>query len=181
MSSAVGPDPSLDAAQLPALIADLANKSDLLWVTVPDRPVQPLWNVWHDNAVAVVTGGIEQKDPGLADGQTVELILRSRDNWARQVVVMATVVLLDPGSNAWAAAAAALHPKRWNPPDGENQPERWARESALWLLRPTAEVTEQPGAMSDDSHRAEVAETDATTITRRPFHAGRATKKRRRR
>jgi hypothetical protein len=34
--------------------------------------------------------------------------------------------------------------------------------------------------MSDTPHRAEVVETEATTIARTPFHAGRATKKRRR-
>jgi hypothetical protein len=108
------------------------------------------------------------------------VILRSKDNWGRQVTVTTTVERLEPGKDAWDAAASALHPKRLNPPDGEAQPQRWARESTLWLLRPTAQVAEQPGAMSSDSHRAEPAATDATTLTRMPFHAGRATKKRRR-
>jgi len=179
MGSADEVDRTLDAAHLPALIAELAAKSDLMWVTVPGQPPQPLWNVWHDDAIAVVTGGIEQHDPGLAHGGSVEVILRSRDNWARQVTVTAVVERLEPGTDAWAGAASALHPKRLNPPDGEAQPERWALESTLWLLRPTAEVAEQPGAMSDDSHRAEPVATEATTLTRMPFHAGRATKKRR--
>jgi hypothetical protein len=180
MGSADEVDRTLDAAHLPALIAELAAKSDLVWVRVPERPPQPLWNVWHDDAITVVTGGIEQHDPGLAHGGSAEVILRSRDNWARQVTVTAVVERLEPGTDAWAGAASALHPKRLNPPDGEAQPERWALESTLWLLRPTAEVAEQPGAMSDDAHRAEPVVTEATTLTRMPFHAGRATKKRRR-
>lgn len=181
MSSAARPDQALDVEHLPALIADLAGKSDLVWVTVDGRPPQALWNIWHDDAIAVVTGGIEQRDPGLIDGATVEVILRSKENRARQAAVTATVESLQPGSEAWDSAASALHPKRLNPPDGEAQPQRWAKESALWLLRPTVDVTEQPGAMSDSSHRAEPVATDATTLTRRPFHAGKATKKRRRR
>lgn len=181
MSSAVEPRPTLGAPHLPAFIAELANKSDVVWVAVPGRPGQPLWNVWHDDAITVVTGGIEQNDPGLTDGGTVEVTLRSKENRARQAVVTATVEQLIPPSEAWAAAASALHPKRLNPPDGEAQPERWATESSLWLLRPTADVAEQPGAMSDASHRAEVVETEATTLSRTPFHAGRATKKRRKR
>lgn len=181
MSSATRPDQSLAGEHLPALIADLAGKSDLVWVGVSGRAPQALWNVWHDEAVAIVTGGIEQHDPGLVDGASVEVILRSKENRARQASVTAIVEGLEPGSLAWESAASALHPKRLNPPDGEAQPARWAKESSLWLLRPTAEVPEQPGAMSDGSHRAEPVTTDATTSTRKPFHAGKATKKRRRR
>ena len=181
MSSATQPDLALEPEHLSSLIADLAGKSDLVWVTVSGRQPQALWNIWHDDAIAVVTGGIEQRDPGLVDGAAVEVILRSKENRARQVSVMATVEHLTPGAEAWESAASALHPKRLNPPDGEAQPQRWAKESALWLLRPTAAVTEQPGAMSDSAHRAEPVATDATTAARKPFHAGKATKKRRRR
>lgn len=181
MSSATKPNQALPTEHLSTLIADLAGKSDLVWVAVSGRPPQALWNIWHDGSVAVVTGGIEQRDPGLVDGASVEVILRSKENRARQVSVVAKVEHLTPGSDAWKSAASALHPKRLNPPDGEAQPERWAKESALWLLRPTAQVTEQPGVMSDSAHRAEPVATDATTSARKPFHAGKATKKRRRR
>lgn len=181
MSSVAKPGRALDDQNLRALIADLAGKSDLVWVTVSGRPPQALWNIWHDDAITVVTGGIEQRDPGLLEGATVEVTLRSKENRARQAAVLAIVESLTPGSTAWKSAAAALHPKRLNPPDGEAQPERWAKHSSLWLLRPTAEVTEQPGAMSDSAHRAEPVATEATTAARKPFHAGKATKKRRRR
>ena len=168
-----------DDEALQAFIAELASKSDLVWVEVGDLPARPVWSVWHDGAVTIVTGGLEQPDPGLTDGGTATLILRSKENRARQVATPSDVLLLSPGSDEWVAAAKALHPKRLNAPDGERQPERWARESAIWLLRPTGAPTESPGRHSDASHRAEPMATDATTLTRRPFHAGRATKKRR--
>jgi hypothetical protein len=173
--------PALDSESLPDLVAELANKSDLVWVGVPGRPPQALWSIWHSGSLAVVVGGIEQPDPGLVDGSPVEVILRSKENRARQLSVRAVASRLEPGTEAWEATAAALHPKRLNPPDGDEQPERWARESALWLMRPTDDVTEQPGAMSDDSHRATVVVTEATTRTRTPYHAGKATKRRRKR
>lgn len=168
-----------DEALLSALTAELAGKSDLVWVVVSERPARALWHVWHDDAFAVVTGGIEQTDPGLTDGAEVEVILRSKENSARQLRVTARVVRLDPDSEAWGAAVAALHPERLNAPDGEAQPERWRRESTLWLLRPTGRAAETPEAMSSASHRAEPLPTDATTLDRTPFHAGRATRRRR--
>lgn len=169
----------LDADMLQTLIAELAGKSDLVWVQIGNEPARPVWSVWHDSAVAIVTGGLEQPDPGLTDGGTATLLLRSKENRARQVATPSAVVQLSPGSDEWVAATKALHPKRLNAPDGERQPERWARESAIWLLRPTGAPTESPGRQSDSSHRAEPMATEATTLTRRPFHAGRATKKRR--
>ncbi len=181
MTSGAETGSALAAENLPALVAELVKKSDLVWVAVAGRPAQALWSIWHEDAVAFVVGGIEQHDPGLTDGGTVEVILRSKENRARQLSLRAHAELLEPGTDSWTATAAALHPKRLNPPDGEGQPERWASDSALWLLHPTAEVTEQPGALSDGSHRATVAVTEATTRTRTPYHAGRATKRRRKR
>jgi hypothetical protein len=98
---------------------------------------------------------------------------------ARQASVLAAVEQLLPGSEAWDDTVKLLHPKRLNPPDGEQQPGRWARESTLWRLHPTDEVFEQPGEYADSALRAEPLPTAATTLTRLPFHAGRATKKRR--
>ena len=84
-----------------ALIAEAAKKSDLLWLDTGAPPARPLWHVWRDEAVWVVTGGLEQPDPGLVDGATVRLILRSRDKWSRLLSVDATVSRIDPSSDAW--------------------------------------------------------------------------------
>ncbi len=162
-----------------ALLAEVASKADLVWVAVPTKPARALWHVWHDGAVAVVTGGREQSDPGLVDQQTVEVVLRSKDKFTRVLTVPATVQRLDPADEEWLAVAKALHPKRLNATDGEAQPERWRSESSLWLLRPIGTSTEGPGHLSDESHRAAPVPTDATTDRQRPFHLGNATRKRR--
>jgi hypothetical protein len=174
-----GDPPTDDGALVAALAAELAGKSDLVWVAVAGAPARPLWHVWHDDSVAVVTGGLEQPDPGLADGAEVEVILRSKENSARQLRITASAERLVPGTDTWDAAASALHPKRLNATDGEQQPERWRRESTLWLLHPSDRAAETPGGMSSGHHRAEPLPTDATTLRRTPFHAGRATRKRR--
>jgi len=176
----MGGEGALDASSLPGFVAELAAKSDLVWVQVGDQPARPVWSVWNNDAIAVVTDGIEQLNPGLTDNGSVTVIVRSRENRARQVAVVSTVEELVPGSESWDVAVKALHPKRLNAPDGERQPGRWAEESSIWLIHPTAEVIEQPGAQPDASLRAVPMATEATTVNRTPFHAGRATKKRRR-
>ncbi|HVQ88925.1 MAG TPA: hypothetical protein VMT88_12175 [Actinomycetes bacterium] len=167
--------PELDAALFDEVVA----KADLVWVVVAGHPARGLWHVWHDGAVAVVTDGREQPNPGLADGQLVDIIARSKATLNRVATAAATTELLDPHTDAWSAAAQALHPKRLNATDGEGQPERWKRESSIWLLRPTGTYSEGPGHSSDQSHRAEPLLTAATTDNQRPFHFGRATRKRR--
>jgi hypothetical protein len=179
-SSGRTPQPALRPEQLDDLVAELAAKTDLVWVVPSDGPPRPLWSIWHRDSIAVVTGGIEQPNPGLVDGGEVTVILRSKENRARQATVSAAVEQLVPASADWDEAVAALHPARLNATDGEQQPGRWAKDSTVWRLRPRA-VLEQPGSFSAESQRAEPLPTDATTVGRMPFHAGRATKKRRRR
>ena len=48
-----------------------------------------------------------------------------------------------------------LHAKRLNPPDGEAQPARWARESRVARIEPTGQLVEAPGHLSHRSHAAE--------------------------
>ncbi|HEX5018676.1 MAG TPA: hypothetical protein VFX15_13950 [Actinomycetes bacterium] len=165
----------------PAFVAELVGKSDLVWVHADDRGARPVWTVWHDGAIALVTDGLEQPNPGLRDGNGAVVVLRSHEERSRQLTIGVTVEELVAGSAAWDAAVKTLHPKRLNAPDGERQPERWARESTIWLLHPTGDIKERPGDYSDDAHRAEPLPTNATTLNRTPYHAGRATKKRRRR
>ena len=171
--------PPLDAGALAAFVAELAGKSDLIWIQVGDEAPRPVWSAWHDDYIGVVTDGVEQPNPGLADGSTVTVVLRSKENRARQASVLTRVEQLLPGSEAWDETVKLLHPKRLNAPDGEKQPERWARESTVWRLHPTDELAERPGSYMEASLRAEPLPSPATTLTRLPFHAGRATKKRR--
>lgn len=162
-----------------ALLAEAAKKSDLLWVVVGSAPARPVWHVWDGHAVVVVVGGLEQPDPGLADGSPVELILRSKDKGSRILVVEAVAAQVPSDSAQWDELAAAVHAKRLNSPDGDSAVARWRQESTLWRLTATGRLVEQPGQMSDSDHRAEVPLTAAATSTPQPFHLGGATRTRR--
>lgn len=168
-----------DAALTGALIAEAVRKSDLLWVDVGGGPARAMWHVWHDGAALLVTGGIEQPDPGLAPGGTARLVVRSRDKGGRLVTLDTAVERVDPAAADWPDLAAALLAKRLNSPDGDAAVDRWRAECTLWQLTPTGVIHESPGSMSDTSHRAEVPESPATSNTWQPFHLGKATHVRR--
>jgi hypothetical protein len=168
-------DDAEGASLLPALVEEACRKSALLWVRRPgDTHSTPAWHVWLDGAVYVVHGGLEQPLPDLAAAPgRVEVTVRSKDKGGRLVTWVAAAEPVNPGSPGWDAAAAALHAARLSPPDGEEEPSRWARESWITRLVPTGEVLEHPGAMLKVSHAAPPVDTPATTRNRLPFVLGR--------
>jgi hypothetical protein len=114
------------------LVAEATRRSGLVWVDG-----QPVWHLWHDDAAWVVTGGLEQP---LRVGATAVVEVRSRARQADLLVRwVAEVVVVPPGSPEWEAVVPLLHARRLNPPDGAEQPLRWARESSVLRLRPTGE------------------------------------------
>lgn len=166
-----------------ALVEEATKKSGLIWVRDTGtaershgrRPAsaepgadsgRPLWHAWHEGAAHVVGDGPgEQPLPGLADGGTAEVTVRSKDKGGRLVSWTASVTELAPGSEAWASAVAELKGKRLNAPDGEQMTERWARECRVLRLEPRDASTEHPqGSLS-----AVPVTTPATT--RRPVPA----------
>ncbi|MEX0169216.1 hypothetical protein [Streptomyces sp. LMG1-1-1.1] len=148
-----------------ALVEEATKKSGLVWVR-GTGPARALWHVWHDGAAHVVGDGPgEQPLPGLADGGTAEVTVRSKDKGGRLVAWTATVRELAPGSEAWEAAVAELKGKRLNAPDGEAMPGRWARECRVLRLDPHTSTTDLP----DGSLSAVPLPTEATT--RRPVPA----------
>ncbi len=162
----------------PALVEEASRKSALVWVTVPGQRVRPVWHVWHDGGVCVVSGGLEQPLPGIETAERVDVTVRSKDKGGRLVTFAATVTAVAPPDELWEPVVAALHAARLNPPDGEEQPLRWARESRVWRLLPTGDVSEAPGAMPAGSLAAVPAPTPATTRGRLPLHLGRRRRRR---
>lgn len=154
-----------ETAEQAALVEEATKKSGLVWVNG-----QALWHVWVDGAMCVVGGPGEQPLPGLADGGTAEVAVRSKDKGGRLVTWTARVSLLAPDGEAWTAAAAELKGKRLNSPDGEGVTGRWARECAVFRLAPEGVPGERPGAMSGASGAAAPVVTSATT--REPIPAG---------
>jgi hypothetical protein len=150
-----------------ALVEEATKKSGLVWVEGPDGPARALWHVWHEGAACVVGDGPgEQPLPGLADGATAEVTVRSKDKGGRLVSWSAKVVELASGTEAWEATVAELKGKRLNAPDGEAMTERWARTCRVLRLEPTGATTPLP----DDSLAEAPLPTPATT--RRPIPAG---------
>ncbi|MET9933475.1 MULTISPECIES: hypothetical protein [unclassified Streptomyces] len=149
----------------PALVEEATKKSGLVWVR-GTGPARALWHVWHDGAALLVGDGPgEQPLPGLVDGGTAEVTVRSKDKGGRIVAWTAAVRELAAGTEEWDAAVAELKGKRLNAPDGEAMPERWARECRVVRLVPREVAAELP----DGSLAAVPLPTAATT--RRPVPA----------
>lgn len=128
-----------------ALVEEATKKSGLVWVNGPGVPARALWHVWHEGAACLIGDGPgEQPLPGLTDGGTAEVTVRSKDKGGRLVVWTAKVVELAPGSEAWTATVGELKGKRLNAPDGEAMTERWARECRVLRLEPTGATAELP-------------------------------------
>ncbi|WP_370414739.1 hypothetical protein [Streptomyces fradiae] len=149
------------------LVEEATKKSGLVWVRGEAPAARALWHVWHEGAALVVGDGPgEQPLPGLTDGGTAEVTVRSKDKGGRVVAWTAAVRELPAGTEEWAAAVAELKGKRLNAPDGEAMPERWARECRVVRLEPRASTTDLP-----DGSLAAVP-LPSPGITRRPIPAG---------
>ncbi|MGW0703942.1 hypothetical protein ACWD0A_32510 [Streptomyces sp. NPDC002867] len=148
-----------------ALVEEATKKSGLIWVR-GDGPARALWHVWHEGAAHVVGDGPgEQPLPGLTDGGTAEVTVRSKDKGGRLVAWTAAVRELAPGTEAWEGAVGELKGKRLNAPDAERMTERWARECRVLRLEPRGTTNELP----DDSLSAPPLPSPA--VTRRPIPA----------
>ncbi len=142
-----------------ALVEEATKKSALVWVRGPG-PARALWHIWHEGATYLVGDGPgEQPLPGLSDGSTAEVTVRSKDKGGRLVVWTAAVTELPPRSADWETAVAELKGKRLNAPDAEEMPERWARECRVLRLTPQDMTTD----LSSDSQAAAPLPTVATT------------------
>ena len=171
----------MDAAATQTLIEDAAKKSGLVWViavgaTSAGGREQPVWHVWQDGAVYVLTGGLEQPVPGgldaLADDETgrAHVLARGKGPSGRQLTFETTVGKVTPGSDEWDAVVPALVAGRLNLPDHEDAPNRWASECTLWRLRPTGTVVETAAEANPASHAAAPPPTPARSRVPRPLH-----------
>jgi hypothetical protein len=166
-----------DEQQTSALVAELAKKTSVSWVRYDDR-THPVWHVWHDDALCLVSGGEEQPLPDIEDGARVEVLLRSKDNGGRLVTWVGTAAVVRPDSGEWGPVTAALVPGRLNAPDLTTVADRWAGTSTVRRIVPTGEFVEAPGGLSDDAHREVPAPTPATTRGRLPRVLHRRVKRR---
>ncbi|OKK20717.1 hypothetical protein AMK16_09795 [Streptomyces sp. CB00455] len=149
-----------------ALVEEATKKSGLIWVRGAGAD-RALWHAWVDGAAHVLGDGPgEQPFPGLADGATAEVTVRSKDKGGRLVAWTAAVRELAPRGEEWAAAVAELKGKRLNAPDAQEMTERWARECRLLRLEPRAVHAQLPGGS------LAAAPLPSPAVTRRPVPAG---------
>jgi len=127
----------MPAMHQPPTIDDAARRSGVVWVDLGRGP-QVAWHLWHDGALWLVCGGREQDLPGSGTAERAVVSIRSKQTQNDVVARFeAQVSRVEPGSKAWTSVVPLLHEKRLNPPDGEAQPDRWARESLVLRLSPT--------------------------------------------
>lgn len=160
----------MDADAIAALVEEATKKSGLVWVRPAGerQHAQPVWHLWYEGSAYVLTGGIEQEMPALADRAYVTV--RSKDKGSRLVTWVADVEVVAPGSEQWTAVVPNLLGKRLNLPDGEAAAQRWARECVLYRLTPTGDVTETPDNPTTHSHAVPPPPSPARTRVPRPLH-----------
>ena len=145
-----------------ALVAELSKKTGVSWVRHAETTF-PVWHVWHEDALCVVSGGREQPLPDLLNGDLVQITQRSKDNGGRLVTWVGEVSVVRPDDALWGPTTAALVSERLNLPDLTTAADEWARTSVVHRIRPTGRLVEDPDTLSDDAHRATPAQTPATT------------------
>jgi hypothetical protein len=145
-----------------ALVAELSRKTSVCWVRHEGRS-HPVWHVWSDGALCLVSGGPEQPLPDIGDGERVEVVMRSKDDGGRLLTWVGTASVVRPEDVEWEATTAALAAARLNVPEIAAAPAVWAHSSVVRRVVPTGDYLEAPGALSDDAHRAVPPATPATT------------------
>ena len=113
------------------------------------------WHVWVDGAVHVVTGGLEQPLPDLADGAEVDVIARSKDTVGPRRDVPRHGHDRVAGDDAWEPVGPELHAKRLNPPRRRGAARPVGPRVPVVRMEPTGRLVERPGTSSHGSHAAE--------------------------
>ena len=151
-----------DDLTIRALAAELSKKTSTSWVTY-DGSTHAVWHTWLDDALLLVSGGDEQPLPDVPDGATVEVTQRSKDNGGRLLTWAGRAEVVRPDDEAWGPVTAVLVRDRLNLADLATAADHWAAHSTVRRVVPTGATTESPGDLSDDAHRAEPPESNATT------------------
>lgn len=137
IESGLGGDARLAAEQT---FTKAVKKGAILWLTVPQpdgsRHEQPVWFLFSDGKVYVVSGPREQNVPNLAEAGEVELTVRSKDVRSRVSRVPAVVRVVAPDSSEYDDLAQAALPNRLNIDDPNDAIQRWKRDCVLVELVP---------------------------------------------
>ena len=99
-------------------------KAGAVWVAPTGRRPRLVWTLWRDGGFWVAVGGGEQDVPGLTDGASCTVTVRSSTTHAHLLDVPVVAALVDPDDGTASALAAARH----------NAQPRWTQ---VYRLTPT--------------------------------------------
>jgi hypothetical protein len=152
------------------LVDEAMKKAAVAWLTVSGAgPAYPVWCLWIDGALYVVSGPGEQAAPGLAEAAAAGVTVRG-DHGGRIVTWPADVTRLKPDTEEWTAIAPQLAGKRLNATGTTEQTvTRWADGCVVSRLAPAGEPDEAGATLPDGSLAAPPRPTPAARVTRRPF------------
>jgi hypothetical protein len=136
-------DPPYQTGADTLVLEEALKKSTVVWIEVPGEGgtggrAVPAWYGTLDGRVYVLTGGSEQRIPGLAEADRVTLIARSKELQSLVAEVEASVRVVPPTDPLFARLVPVLLPRRLNLRDGEQAAERWRKECTLVELTPSA-------------------------------------------
>jgi len=138
----VDEDPPYAAASPVAVLDEALKKSTVVWVEVPGSAgtggrAVPAWYGTLDGRVYILTGGHEQRIPGLAEADRVLLAARSKELQSLVAKVEASARVVPAADPLFARLVPVLLPRRLNLRDGEEAGDRWRKESTLVELTPS--------------------------------------------
>lgn len=137
VESGLGGDARLAAQET---FTKAVKKGSIIWLTVtqPDgsRHEQPVWFVFSDGKVYVVSGPAEQNVPHLRDASEVEITARSKDVRSRVSHVPAAVRVIAPDDPEFDRIAEMALPNRLNVADPDDAVRRWKDTCVLVELTP---------------------------------------------
>ena len=120
------------------LIAEAMKKAAVVWLAVGDARAYPVWCLWSDGALYVVSGPGEQPAPGLARATTA--MVHARGDHGGQIVAWAArVERVPPDSEQWSSVAPQLAAKRLNSAVTGELVSRWADTAVVSRLVPSSD------------------------------------------
>jgi hypothetical protein len=151
------------------LVDEAMKKAAVAWLQVGTARPYPVWCLWLDGALYVVSGPDEQPAPGLAEAATVAVTVRG-DHGGQILSWPATVRPVEPGSEEWDKTAPQLAGKRLNASGTADETvARWAASCVVSRLTPSGEPSALGDTLPDDSGAAPPPPTPAARRTGTPF------------
>ncbi|MCC8245278.1 hypothetical protein [Saccharothrix luteola] len=93
--------------EIEQVLDNALRKAAAVWIRPDGREPRLVWALWRDGGLLVAVGGTEQQVPGLADGVTCTVTVRSPTTHSHLVDAAATARLADLDDDARAALRAA--------------------------------------------------------------------------